>query len=162
MAAPIPGPSHNTISPKHVREEGWCGQFGAAVSASHANAVFTLYAPGEPSSEIAPQQTVGCYGVCYSYSGGTPAGARLTVADGPLAVIDLDLALAVGQNVLNFGAPFFVTPGNNLVITLYDGGSGIVGKVAPLAPFIGTFQITLSPALDFGNSLNSGLIPVIF
>jgi hypothetical protein len=144
------------FNPQSVREgSGWSAAMPTTATQTHANTVLTLPAPGKP-------RCVGFYGVAYSYSGGSITGARLTIADGTLVFFDEDLTLTVGTNIIYFPSPFIAAPGNNIVITLYDGGAGIVGKLSAISPFIAVnTPAEALDMLDFNNPFNSGLLPAL-
>ena len=149
----MPPPLYN---PQAVRENGgWALQAPNTAAATHAATVLTYYSPGATLC-------CGLYGVAWSYSGGTPAGGRLTVADGTTVFLDIDLPAAAVWDRLIFPAPFIAAPGNNLVITLADGGGGIVGKLSGIVPFEAVgYPATAIQDLDFSDPNNSGLIAVV-
>jgi hypothetical protein len=144
------------FDPQGVREGGgWGATLPTTATATHANAVLTLYSPAAP-------RCIGVYGFAWSYSGGTPAGTRLTIADGTTVVYDEDLSVTVGSGVVNFPCPFIASLGKNIVATLYDGGSGIVGKLSAISPFYAVGSPTESvDQLDFNNPFNSGILPAL-
>lgn len=96
-------------------------------TATHANAVCTV--PCATGGAVVVRSFV------WSYSGGTPTGRLRLEAPTGNALIDFDIT-ATGPGVL---VPELVCPINTtLTATLYDGGSGIVGKLS-----LQTYQINI-------------------
>jgi hypothetical protein len=149
-------PNLPVFDPPPTREGGgWSATMPTTATATHANAVLTLAAPSKP-------RCIGVYGFAWSYSGGAITGARLTIADGTTVIFDEDLTLVIGSNVIYFPDPFVASPGNNIVATLYDGGSGIVGKLSAISPFYCSGSPVESvDQLNFNNPFNAGLLPAL-
>jgi hypothetical protein len=72
----------------------------------------------------------------WSYSGGTPTGRLLIESPQGVTCFDIDIT-AQGPGICT---PEFSTfePGKILVVTLKDGGSGIIGKLTVFAYAIGS------------------------
>ncbi len=142
------------FDPQAVREFVWGSGVVNTATATHGAAVLTYYAPGGLSC-------CGIYGVRWSYVGGTLTGGRLTIADGTVVFYDEDIS-GTPEGEVVFPSPFLALPGNNIVITLADGGASVVGKLSGISPFVAvTYPPELIPTLNFNNPANSGLIPAI-
>lgn len=143
------------FEPKFVREMGWGATVPNTATATDAAATLTYYGIDDGVS------CLGIYGVAWSYSGGTPAGGNLQIADGDTVVFDIDLPAEATNDDLIFPSPFVCLSGNNLVITLASGGSDIVGKVNGIGPFVTQTYPggpPLSVDFDFSDPANSGLL----
>ena len=101
----------------------------AATPAVNTAAVQTL-TPGNST------QAVILTGVWWSYVGGTPTGGNLTVSDGTLTPININISTA-GPGYIPFDIPLRFTPGANVTITLAAGGSGVTGTCGGLASWSG-------------------------
>lgn len=98
---------------------------------SNATAALTLAGTtGQTGAGTTPGAVV-LAAVFWSYAA-APTGGRLTILDGANSVLDLDITGA-GYNSVHFSPPLCGSPNQNLVITLYPGGSGVTGKVAAQA-----------------------------
>ncbi len=141
-------------NPWHVREEAWGSSVPNVTTATHAAATLTYYSPGAP-------KCCGIYGVAWSYTGGTVTGGNIQMLDGLVVVFNQDIDLK-GEGEITFPSPFIALPGNNLSFVLTDGGSGVVGRLAGISPFISkNYPADLTPVLDFSNPANSGLFGAI-
>jgi len=107
------------------------------VGTANANAVVSYAAVVGQSNTIS--------GVIWSYNG-TPTGGRLTIQDGSATVRDIDIT-AAGPGEIVFPYPLQGTVGNAMTITLYAGGSGVVGKVQAANAWLGTVPASATPIL---------------
>lgn len=120
-------------------------------TATHANAVITCGAALNSQHCLT--------GILYSYSA-APTGGRLTLADGSLVCLDIDIT-AAGPGFVPFPLARGGTPGSTLVATLYDGGAAIVGKLNLLGHYMvgggGSYQFSF----NFGQPAASQYIPLL-
>lgn len=143
------------FEPKGVREYGWGVTAPNYATATHAVTVLTYYGIDDGVS------CRGLYGVAWSYTGGTPAGGNLLVQDGAITVLNLDLPATAISDRIVFPTPYVAAQGNNLTVTLADGGSGIVGKVNGIGQFTTASYPADAPLgidFDFGDPDLSGLL----
>jgi hypothetical protein len=91
-----------------------------AVSTANANATVTYAAVANRSHVID--------GIFWSYTGGTLTTGRVTVTVGGTTVFDTDIT-AVGPGYQGFNSGMRSQPNQNMVITLYAGGTAVVGKL---------------------------------
>ncbi len=93
----------------------------------------------------------------YSYSA-APAGGALTILDGSDTVFTVDIT-AAGVGSLYFGSGKQGTAGRLMTLTLAAPGGQIVGKVNASHLIVSALS---GGALNFGDELNSGLLPLFF
>lgn len=107
-------PVRNTQTSKHVSPDD--------VSAPAANTDAVVSYTGSPGRSHCIS------GVAWSYSGGDPTAGNLKIEDGGNLVFSMDIT-AKGAGYLIFPYAKRATVGNDLVITLAAGGTGVSGKV---------------------------------
>jgi len=97
-------------------------------SAANANAVLNYPALGGGLDPLAGVAYV-LGGLAWSYSGGAPAGGRLTVENGAGNIVfDIDIT-AEGPNFILFRPKLRGSKNIALIITLFAGGAGVTGKL---------------------------------
>ncbi len=125
-----------------------------ATASSNTAVAVTLAAP-------APDEAWEISGVSFSYTGGTTAGA-LTIGKGsvPTTVFSVDVA-AIGHVHIPFPSPRRGGAGEQLVVTLAAGGSGVTGKLNVLGVRLVTapgFPERLPGMADGSDPNQSGLV----
>lgn len=95
-------------------------------TASNAAATITLAASGD-NRHVLPR-------LVWSYSA-TPTNGTLTVTSGGTTVLSVDIPVA-GPGFLDLGERNeLCSPGEEVVVTLSAGGSGVVGKLTIVGPY---------------------------
>lgn len=122
---------------------------GNTATATHAAATLTYAAPGDGVGYVLP-------GIVVSYAG-TVTGGNVTVQDGAMTVLDVDLL--VGTWPIIFPMPILCQGNAPLTITLTDGGASVVGKINALG--VDTQPSGSWGVMDFSINTNSGLVAAV-